>query len=98
MQAENQIHALQEEYEQVAQEKTDLLETRTQLEDRVAGLLQQLDARTAAVEGLRCELQRALDDAAALRHVVTAAQSLTRSTAQRCRHPGRHQNPLHEAR
>ena len=77
------MSVLQQEYELVAQDKTDLAEKRTQLQNHVADLLEQVDAQTAAADGLRGELQRALDQAGALRSALTAAQSLACSTAQR---------------
>ncbi len=72
-----------------------LAEQRTQLEKRVAELLEQVDTQTAAANGLLGELQRALDEAGALRSALTAAQTLERSTAQRCRHSRSASSQLH---
>ena len=64
----------------------------------MAELVEQVDARTAVADGMLGELQRALDEAGALRSALTAAQSLERSTAQRCRRVRKAFSPLHEPR
>ena len=84
MQSVAQASKLQRIYEQICREKTSFAEKRTQLDKRVADLVLQMAAQTAAADALLGEQQRALDEAEALRSALSDAHLLARSSAERC--------------